>query len=560
MEKNSDEVYDFYYEFIKYDHSDVDFNAVKKLANYFYRKDNFQKAYELFQIAAEKTADNENLSTLHNDMGCCYLEFGEVIKAAEAFRKATTLNKQNACAYNNLAYTLAVECDTIKKDKIWEEKLADALKYIKIAIDIESASAYYNNKALIEYALEMNSDAEKTCCQGLNQFENYNERKTLIEARILARLEQYEVEPNQKPNIFKEILADLDEIFDKDTGDDKYFFEGLKAYKKLTGLTEEEKEKLTFLLFLLEFNIGKVKDELVVRDLKKGNVTYYTSLDSLYFILNDEKDEIKYKMPIFDVNHMNDPNEGITLQKCISLLNGCLQEILGDDSSDELLSVEAEDLTFIKSFSRAVDSLPMWVQYGENGNGCCVKVNPRFFTNLSYQSTESKKQFESSAFKDDYKLYNVIYIRDKDELKNQHPKIYALLCRIASITNDIKSIYSKCNSIGQSLVSDLVNKIISSIKYLFKDSTYAQELEMRIIINRSYNDLTNEECDIKTTKTSPIPKIFIPSIKPIQIDEIILGPKLLNTNDYIPYISMQLCKINGGNGMGKIKKSAIRYR
>lgn len=63
------------------------------------------------------------------------------------------------------------------------------------------------------------------------------------------------------------------------------------------------------------------------------------------------------------------------------------------------------------------------------------------------------------------------------------------------------------------------------------------------------------------TSNNEIPKVFIKSENSLVIDEVMLGPKVLEVSNVLPYISEKLSKMHNGNrGEYKITRSAVDYR
>ena len=87
---------------------------------------------------------------------------------------------------------------------------------------------------------------------------------------------------------------------------------------------------------------------------------------------------------------------------------------------------------------------------------------------------------------------------------------------------------------------------------------------MRIVLRRSISDFEREDIDIQITnptENNPIPKVFVYAKKPLEIEEVILGPKQNEINDFIPYIAMRLLKLNNyQEDKVHITKSLIEYR
>lgn len=445
------------------------------------------------------------------------------------------------------------------------KKLTDALTQIKIALALNSGEiSYYNNKVQIEYELGNYKEVLNDCKKAYDISKSFDERDVFLQMAILSKLELYELNSQINATSFDGIYNELEEIYKNESGDKKFFNRGMKIFVD-TKDTYENLKELAFWLSLFEFITDKIKSELVVRDLT-CEIAYYTKMKNLYNILNDEKDEVKYRLPLFDVDYMNDPNEGVALSRLIfsKTTNFYYKDFCKDSGNEPGQLGFNKSYTFLKSFSKVVDTLPMWTQYGDNGKGCCIKINPKLFTNLNYQSKASEKFFEALPFKDDYRLYTVAYIENQMVLDGNHSSINKLLKRQIAILDQIGLLIKNWEKEERRKVVNAINEILSDIKYLFKDSTYSHEQEVRIIIHRSAGDIGNPKCDIDIKykeHNAFIPKIYTCLAKSTMISEIILGPRVFNANDHIPYISMQLQKLKDlDDSTAIITKSSIDYR
>lgn len=103
---------------------------------------------------------------------------------------------------------------------------------------------------------------------------------------------------------------------------------------------------------------------------------------------------------------------------------------------------------------------------------------------------------------------------------------------------------------------NIFGKLLSDIIYLFKDSSYSYEQEMRIIY--SYDSVS----DVFMHTETKYPLLFVYPDFPLQIEEIILAPKFIDRTRKIPYIQEQIekmCDYIGGD-MPIITNSNIDYR
>ena len=84
----------------------------------------------------------------------------------------------------------------------------------------------------------------------------------------------------------------------------------------------------------------------------------------------------------------------------------------------------------------------------------------------------------------------------------------------------------------------LLQLLLSSITYLFKDSSYSYEKEARIMY--SYNRINPQ---MKLTEQDP-PKLYVYPDYRVIVKELILGPRFQDIYLWLPFIRMQLEKMN----------------
>lgn len=89
------------------------------------------------------------------------------------------------------------------------------------------------------------------------------------------------------------------------------------------------------------------------------------------------------------------------------------------------------------------------------------------------------------------------------------------------------------------------NLILDQIRFLFKDSSYAHENELRLI-RYSETPEVDENAWI-------IPQLYLEIEKSPEYSQVILGPKTSQGNRITPYL------LHSGK-VGEVKKSKISYR
>ncbi len=286
-------------------------------------------------------------------------------------------------------------------------------------------------------------------------------------------------------------------------------------------------------------------------DVSKYNVLYYTRTENLRFLLEDENDEVKYRLPIFHANHMNDPEEG-------KLLNNILTESVPRPIQTDSESFQREKFTenyvFLKSFfisdkENFNEFLPMWVQYGDDAKGVCVLLNESTFDNaelirINYLNDEGKcvNNSEIDELLDDYinAYKEIVTFCDTDLKKYKYDGI-----------DGMKKEFKE-------EIEDLLEYINSRIMYLFKHESYKHENEARVIIAKTSSDLE----DVKTIPGA-VPKLFIHSNYQTYIDEIILGSKMEVPDDLVPFIHYHGRKMWYNNDKKRqiiVSNSSIQYR
>ncbi len=298
-------------------------------------------------------------------------------------------------------------------------------------------------------------------------------------------------------------------------------------------------------LMELLFHAMEIRHETKIRDISKYDFLYYTNGENLRLLLEDETEEhCHYRLPIFHASHMNDPQEGRILQDILGRARFPRGE--NGEAGDSRESYR-ENYVFLKSFfcyrkekgrTHVKEFLPMWVQYGEDAEGCCVVLN-----NKTFGKTNLRK---------------VVYLSDEGRCDDE--KIQGFL---DGFIGTYRRLQELCGEIGQAAGAEclqrtesLMEMIISQISYLFKHDSYRHENEVRLIVNRTEGNL--EDVEVVPGRT---PKVFIYSDKPTYVDEIIFGPKMDNPDDYVPFIHKQSGRMwKGTDNRIKVTHSTILYR
>ena len=456
--------------------------------------------------------------------------------------------------------------------------------------------------------------------KGLHKHERFQESEEIafIYAVFLASLFEHQTELSERLQTIETIktlydkfsefmIQNFDDLFfsnDNVCDSEEYMLfnfilrEGLLKNTKYAILQtwaeryKEDSNELKNLLSIYQY-VQKIKYQLGLKNedknknLKFGHYTKGSVLQSLLVQKEESSFSIVGKTRLNNANYMNDPEEGIIIEK-----------ILGLDRRDAL----EPSSWFLMSFTIKTDDLAMWSQYGDDAKGVCLvlreddfsrfssfndvswrreKISLEFSDKMYLMKSELNSSFEKSAFRSesensintvndegtepnseekgnvskgnvDY-LYRIAYVNDsggkfsieKTELFNDY-EIKNLETLLKALKGKIDTDLDKGDDFYQKAISDCIEEI----RYLFKSVDYKYENELRIL---RYANLDPSNDKIKIDKESGIGKLYVERENPIQIDEVIFGPKFPNPEYVTPLLKLLDKEIN-------YKKSTIKFR
>ncbi|MEZ7537219.1 DUF2971 domain-containing protein [Streptococcus salivarius] len=311
--------------------------------------------------------------------------------------------------------------------------------------------------------------------------------------------------------------------------------------------TDNQLEPLIKIYYLVQ----TIKYQLTIKDLSNINFGHYTSGEVLQNILKQECNlsedgySIKGRTRLGNVKYMNDPEEGRILDKYLKP-----REI-----SDLEVSLKPSPW-FLMSLTTAIDDLAMWSQYGYRAEGVCLLfeedsfaaaysvVDTDWFTRKNdipvfERNLKLTDEDINSSYKKDF-LYRICYL-DEESLKegelhvvkknNNNMLENSEIEQINSCLKQIKSILSKIEK--KTLLYSAVEECLEEIRYLFKASGYSYEAELRIL---KYADLSPDNNKIKIDNSGPVAKLYLERDMPIQLKQVIFGPKFSNPEHVTPLI------------------------
>ena len=365
---------------------------------------------------------------------------------------------------------------------------------------------------------------------------------------------------------------------------------------------KEDSSELKNLLSIYQL-VQKIKYQLGLKDEDKNQVLkfgHYTKGSTLQIMLDQEENDmldqeenekkknifsVSGKTRLYNANYMNDPEEGIVIEK-----------ILGLDRRDIL----EPSSWFLMSFTNKTDDLAMWSQYGDDAKGVCLVLREDDFSRftsfndvswrkeaipigetmntiestLSYDLKSSPNELNNIkptiAIKDEEKkenvpkgnsdyLYRIAYVKnidkDKDideDIELEQTELFSKseIEDLAKMLNSLKKKLDDGSKIKEENYQNAISECIEEIRYLFKSVDYKYENELRLL---RYANLDPSNTEIKIDKTSGVGKLYVERKNSIQIGEVIFGPKFPNPEYVTP-----LLKLLDGNI--DYKKSTIRFR
>ena len=330
------------------------------------------------------------------------------------------------------------------------------------------------------------------------------------------------------------ILSHGDLGVDKAKPIEKYLRKKVNADNHLPD-TDVQKVLRIVRAISLSDKILSVLNERIFSD----RVAYYTSLNTLKKMLPDTADDPANvgRFAVMHVAYMNDPNEGRILG----------QWVFDRETERNVYGRQLADYpyVFIKCFTTRIDDLPMWEMYGDHAKGCCIIIDMR-------KIMKSEKKI--------YPVYNVCYVKknregtfDIESQDNQSISLEGINILKQTIVA-LSNIWSE--NTEDTDYQEALQEVLSRVTYLFKKADYSYEREKRIIYSTT-SGLSNRIRQTVPHADGDSTLLYVLSDMNVHIDEIILGPKAVNSSWEIPFLQKSLDKMN--KEIGNYDTTAISY-
>ena len=330
----------------------------------------------------------------------------------------------------------------------------------------------------------------------------------------------------------------------------------LTRYAPLIELLKDLEDCYWEHLIKIYWIVQKIKYQLSVKDLTEKKFGHYTSGEVLQIFLKQSKDSknrieeyyIREHSRLCNVKYMNDPEEGTVLDKYLGISES--------DYSEDFLKPSP---WFLMSLTTEIDNLAMWSQYGARAEGVCLVLKTDSFkvyesmaetewmgkfgnSILEEKLISTKCEETNSSYEKDY-LYRICYL-DEESLNNGDSNVVKednnnMLDdeEIKSINTSLVELKQFLNNIAKdSLLNNAIEECLEEIRYLFKVSGYSYESELRIL---KYAMLDPDNKDIKIDdKNGPVAKLYLEWAMPIQLEQVIFGPKFSNPEHVVPLLHL----------------------
>lgn len=332
-------------------------------------------------------------------------------------------------------------------------------------------------------------------------------------------------------------------------------YEKHSAVKTIFDATEAlpRKHIIRVLLIALYDNVTTIKNGHRANPGNlKGEIGHYTRVENLKHLV--KRSEATY-LRLYNVAYMNDPSEGKVFDRLMEECGAVHRK--HDDPTCERLGRRCRSYgysnTYLGSFTTSIDSLPMWVQYGNGGQGSCL-IFPNDFFDLEEPFLPPPPPVRNPQDPDDeppldppseerYVLYKVSYISElsKYQFVDNLRTIADLYTQVSDFLDALKDADTARRLNGY------LESILDQIRFLYKEPDYSHEQECRIV---KWAD--NPLCD-EGLRSGEVPHLYINLDRPLRYREIILGPKLEHPSAVAPYLHYT-------EKVDRVTRSTIRYQ
>lgn len=449
----------------------------------------------------------KTLGLNHPDIAKIYIGMAEIYVIQNDYEKSILLYEKALSVYNNALGTENSYVRTV---------------YTKIASLYQKQGEY--EKALNYYNKALNIQHEALALNGIvsNSINIIGEDNNITN---ITNLTEKSASSDKSKEVIDKLTREvLDDLNNKNKEDYSLFNNNFLEFQRMIRI---------------------IKKELIFETTGETEICHYSKLATLKYIIQVKDSKPQPKLRISNIAYLNDPSEGNILLHLLkkSVQSNVFDKLLGNENTEENKLVEVSfSKVFIGSFSTAKNKLPMWTLYGDDSKGCCLVFDDYFFDKKNELIETKSNMDDKSIFSQELILYRVKYL-DLDNLDESDP-IVSCIKEIASILDLFEGIISKYESVRIWIMS-----LLDEIRFLFKDSDYDYENEVRIIIHAENSEIQVDDGQNELN----IPKLYVDLQRKLIYKEIILGSKIDKPNAVAPFL------LHSGM-VKKVIKSGINYQ
>lgn len=249
------------------------------------------------------------------------------------------------------------------------------------------------------------------------------------------------------------------------------------------GLTGRRFHDATDALQALRRSVLKIrnsKHRVEVSDVSNG-IAHYTDGGALSSMLSGTRADGRNAVRLSSTVYVNDPTEGQRLREFSQEgWTNPLSFLYEDIDDPDALSWQGRDFhVFIACFSLQVDSLNLWRFYGRNGTGFSI-ISPMAV--FDAESGDGMLRGPWAKTKRTATKLALHLVRYDDEHVRQ------TLSELATAMKPLKDVIGSSASLDARRLRQVAIAVLGDLMYLYKDTQYADEKEVRAIEARTLGD------------------------------------------------------------------------
>lgn len=505
-------------------------------------KDTAMKIEEVFNLFSDSEVIAFMYISILRRLSEKYQTLSRLKEISERAKRIVEKNNKNIIYINyiRILYNLS-----LKQKRVVElEETVYEAKNIYNNYQFINTASYYE-QILLNWALNQNDILKID--EITEEIINLCNKSKLLKNKIEISMDLFLMSKKISKKHLRNFSRVLYNFFEYDKNDNPLWQTKYQGLLNLMGNKSSEELDILINIFRL---VQIIKNQLIVKEPDNLTFGHYTSGKVLQIYLkqneDDKEDKAKEKYSITtksrlsNVNYMNDPSEGKVLDQFLHL-----------ELPFQKVSLKPSPW-FLMCLTTAIDRLEMWAQYGDRAKGVCLVLNNGNFSKVYHSS--DVPTFKNSEEISDETLENGS-LEKKQELKDfiyricylSNPEITDTLVEkaynksldkdeIEVINTSLMSLKSIVKNINQnSILYEVVDECLEEIRYLFKLADYSYECELRLL---KYSPLESDNKNIKIDDSGDIAKLYIERDNPIQIDEVIFGPKFSHPENVTPLLHL----------------------